>query len=154
MDIHIRKLEDKKQAPFELMLLADPSKEMIVQYLEKGTCFVAESEHEDVIGCYVLTSNSPIEAEIMNIAVEQRFQGKGVGKKLLDHAAKYAKECGYNKLSIATANSSIFQLYLYQKMGFEMDHIEKNYFLIHYTNKLEENGIPVKHKVFLSRALD
>ncbi len=153
MDVHMKKLENKLEAPFELLLLADPSKQMISDYLEKGTCFVAINDHDDVIGCYVLNSVSPIEAEIMNIAVERGFQGKGVGKKMLDHATNYSKSCGYTRLDIATANSSIFQLYLYQKMGFEMLRLEKDYFVHHYGRDLLENGIPIKHKVVLSKTL-
>ncbi len=153
MDVRIFKLEDKNLAPFELMLLADPSRDMIEEYLVKGTCFVVENENEDIIGCYVLKSNSPVEVEIMNIAVAERFQGKGIGKKMLEHAMNYAKKSGYTQLVIATANSSMYQLYLYQKIGFEMMRIERDYFINHYSNKIQENGIPTKHKVVLGMKL-
>lgn len=153
MDIRIYKLTDKNLAPFELMLLADPSREMIEEYLVKGTCFVVENDNEDVIGCYVLKSNSPIEVEIMNIAVAERYQGKGVGKQMLEHANNYAKQSGYQQIVIATANSSMYQLYLYQKIGFEMLRIERDFFVNHYSDKIEENGIPTKHKVVLGKDL-
>ena len=154
MEVSIFKLSDQSKAPYDLLLLADPHKESIEKYLSNGTCFIVENDNEDVIGCYVLKSNSPIEVEIVNIAVEERYQGKGIGKQMLNHAIDYAHGCGYTKLAIGTANSSIYQLYLYQKIGFDIDRIEKDHYLHFYPDTLEENGIPTKHKILLTMDLN
>lgn len=58
--------------------------------------------------------------EIMNIAVAEHLQGKGIGKKLLRHAVETAKGYGMSKLEVGTGNSSVSQLALYQKCGFRI----------------------------------
>ena len=49
----IRKLLKHETPPFELLLLADPSREMVEQYIANGECRVAEEEGE-IVGVYVL----------------------------------------------------------------------------------------------------
>ena len=49
----IRKLLQHETPPFELLLLADPSREMVEQYIASGECRVAEEEGE-IVGVYVL----------------------------------------------------------------------------------------------------
>ena len=47
----IRLLSDKEKPPIDLLLSADPSLPLVMEYLEKGDCFVAESDKQ-VIGVY------------------------------------------------------------------------------------------------------
>jgi len=57
------------------------------------------------------------EVEIKNIAVKDIYQGRGIGKLLLNDATKRATEQGFSTLSIGTSNASIGQLFLYQHKG-------------------------------------
>ena len=86
----------------------------------------------NVIGTCVLFPLSASSAEIKNIAVKSGFQGKGVGNLLLDYAVETARKAHYKSICIGTTNSSVGQLYLYQKKGFEMTSIMKNYFMDNY----------------------
>lgn len=138
--MEINQLAINDTAPMDLLLLADPSEEMILSYLRRGICFIAKWEHETV-GVYVLLETRPNTAEIVNIAVATAHQGKGVGKTLILHAIRLAKNLGYHTLEIGTGNSSIHQLALYQKCGFRLNYIEHNYFSKHYKEKIMENGI-------------
>ena len=90
-------------------------------------------------------------AEVKNIAVSESEQGKGYGKALLKYADQVAKEWECETLLIGTGNSSIGQLALYQKVGFEMLRIEKDFFLRHYAEPIWENGIQCKHRVILEK---
>ena len=49
----IRKLNLDEEPPMDLLLLADPSKVIVEEYLQRGECFVAESGTR-IIGVYVL----------------------------------------------------------------------------------------------------
>ncbi|MER2171872.1 MAG: GNAT family N-acetyltransferase, partial [Psychrobacillus psychrodurans] len=51
--MEIKRLENHEKVPMELLLLADPSKSIVEDYVAKGDCFIAESE-EQIIGVYVL----------------------------------------------------------------------------------------------------
>src|SRR5690606_41398803 len=88
LDFQIREMNEKP--PTELLLLADPSRELVQEYIRRGTRFVAERNGQ-IIGVYVLLPTRPQTVELANIAVMPSHQGKGIGKKLLKHAIQTAK---------------------------------------------------------------
>ncbi|MEN0050447.1 MAG: GNAT family N-acetyltransferase [Bacteroidota bacterium] len=138
--------------PYSLLLLADPSKQMIDDYLRDGYCYIA-TIGQTLVGVLILLKIESNILEIKNIAVAPDFQGKGYGKQLVRFAEKIARQQGYQKLLIGTGNSSIGQLALYQKMGFEMDHLKKNFFIENYSEPIIENGIFCNHMVMLAKSL-
>ncbi|NML19534.1 GNAT family N-acetyltransferase [Pseudoflavitalea sp. G-6-1-2] len=150
--ITIERLLNISSAPMELLQLADPSIEQINQYLQNGYCFVARAG-SGIIGVMILFDQIASSIEIKNIAVDENWQGKGIGKQLLQFAESFALQHSYSRLLIGTGNSSIGQLALYQKMGFEISGIKKNFFLIHYSEPIFENGIQCKHMIMLEKDL-
>ncbi|MGE1210156.1 GNAT family N-acetyltransferase [Bacillus pumilus] len=147
--IQIRRLSHDESLPMDLLLLADPSKEKVLTYVQSGSCYAAFHE-EDVIGVYVLTSLSQHSVEIMNVAVKESWQGRGIGKQLVRHAIAEAKAAGFHTIEIGTGNSSIQQLALYQKCGFRLTSIDRDFFLKHYDEPIYENGIQCIDMVRLS----
>jgi len=141
-------IEINTNYPYELLLLADPSKELIDSYLEKGFCFIAKMR-EDVVGVFILLKTENETFEIMNIAVHENYQRKGIGRKLISHAIKEARKRNAKFIKIATGNSSIYQLAFYQKLGFKIESIEKDYFLNNYSKPIFENGIQCTDKIRL-----
>lgn len=148
----IRKLKATEKSPVDLLLLADPSIDMIEEYVENGDCFVAESEQR-IIGTYVLLQTSSGNVELMNVAVAEDLQGRGIGKKLVLNAIQVAENQGYTTLHVATGNSSIGQLALYQKCGFRIVGVEPDHFIIHYADAIFENGIQCRDRILLTRIL-
>lgn len=147
--IQIRPLSHDESLPMDLLLLADPSKEKVLTYVQSGSCYAAFHE-EDVIGVYVLTPLSQHTVEIMNVAVKESWQGRGIGKQLIHHAIAEAKVAGFQSIEIGTGNSSIQQLALYQKCGFRIASIDHDFFLKHYDEPIYENGIQCMDMVRLS----
>lgn len=150
--LHIELLSKNYKIPYDLLLMADPSKTRVQMYLKSSSCFLAILESE-VVGVLVLDEVNPKTAEIKNIAVRESEQGKGFGKQLLRFAEQLSRRRGYKKLIIGTGNSSLRQLALYQKEGFELDRVEKNFFLENYDKPIVENGIPCKHLLILEKKL-
>ena len=148
--INVKKLEADQSVPFELLELADPSRERIKEYLSIGTCYVANIRSQ-VVGALLLDKVNEETVEIANIAVKENMQGQGIGKKLLQFAESQSRKEGFRKLMIGTGNSSISQLALYQKVGFEIIKIENNFFLENYNEPIFENGIQCKHKIVLEK---
>ncbi|RXK19185.1 GNAT family N-acetyltransferase [Macrococcus sp. DPC7161] len=135
-----------------LLLLADPSNEMINRYIKHSLIFVLEIDKE-AAGVIVLNELNNTTIEIMNIAVKENHQGNGYGKLMLKEAEIIAKSLGYHRLKIATANSSLNQLALYQKCGFRMEEIEKDFFINEYKEVIMENGIRAMDKVILIKII-
>ncbi len=150
MNMNIRQLSVHEKPPMELLLVADPSPKIVESYLKSGRCFVAE-KNDQLIGVYVLLPTRPQTIEIVNIAVDEPYQGKGVGKYLLQHAITAAQTMGYATIEIGTGNSSIGQLALYQKCGFRIVGVDMNFFLKHYEEDMIENGIRCTDMIRLSQ---
>lgn len=151
-NIKFDKLEKDDQIPYELLLLADPSKNLIDKYLERSDVFVAK-QNDETIGILVLFPLTSRTVEIKNIAVKSEFQGKGIGSYLINNVVKVALCNGQMRICIGTANSSVGQLYLYQKLGFEISEIRRDFFTDNYPEPIYENGIQAKHMLMLTKQL-
>ncbi|WP_110933233.1 GNAT family N-acetyltransferase [Paenibacillus bouchesdurhonensis] len=149
MMISIDLLENMQDAPYDLLFLADPSKENVNEYLRRGQCYVAVSERE-AVGVFVLMRTRPGTMEIVNIAVREEYQGKGIGKRLVLSAIDKAKKQQAVTVEIGTGNSSLSQLGLYQKCGFRITGVDRDYFIRHYDQAIFENGIQCRDMIRLS----
>lgn len=152
MRLLIERTKENNDIPFDLLELADPSRIKINEYLKTGTCYVAKIDSK-IVGVLVLNQIDATSIEVKNIAVDESEQGKGFGKALLRYSELVSRELGFNKLVIGTGNSSFDQLAFYQKEGFEMCKIKKDFFLTNYTEPIFENGIQCKHMVILEKKL-
>ncbi|WP_342514154.1 GNAT family N-acetyltransferase [Sporosarcina sp. FSL K6-1522] len=150
--MEIRKLLRDEQLPMDLLLLADPSREMVEEYVANGQCYVAELDGI-IVGVYVLAKLDAKTLEIMNVAVEESMHGRGIGKKLIVDAIQTAQELGYMAIEIGTGNSSIGQLALYQKCGFRIEGVIQDFFVDHYKEPIFENGIQCRDMIRLSREI-
>ncbi|KOO46099.1 GNAT family N-acetyltransferase [Priestia koreensis] len=148
----IRPLTAEEPSPMNLLLLADPSEKIVREYLELGKCFVGEYEGE-VVGVYVLLPTRPETVELVNVAVARDHQSKGFGAQLVKHAIETAKVDNYKRMEIGTGNSSIGQLALYQKCGFRITGIDRDFYLRHYDQEIFEDGIQCCDMIRLSQNL-
>lgn len=148
----IRKLYVNENAPIELLQMADPSPEFVTECMERGKCFVAESG-QAIIGVYILLSTKPGTVELVNIAVSEKEQGKGVGEHLTMDAIRRSRRMGYKTIEIGTGNSSFGQLKLYQKCGFRIVGVDADFFTRNYDKDIVENGVWCKDMIRLSQDL-
>ncbi|AFS78455.1 acetyltransferase, GNAT family [Gottschalkia acidurici 9a] len=139
-DIVVKKLNSGDEIPYGLLMLADPSTESIDDYIHRGDCYAAYIDNI-IVGAYVIIKTRPLTIELVNIAVSEIYQSKGIGKKLILDAIDKAKKENAKIIEVGTGNSSIIQITLYQKCGFRIDGIDKDYFKQHYKDKIIENGI-------------
>jgi len=100
-----------------------------------------------------LLPTRPETLEIINIAVRKDYQGKGIGKQLVNFAIQKAKEQKIKTLEIGTGNSSINQIAFYQKCGFRITGIDRDFFLRHYNEAIYENGIQCRDMIRFSMDL-
>lgn len=91
--------------------------------------------------------------ELVNVAVDEKYQGRGIGKQLVMHAIHQARRLSYQTIEVGTGNTGIGQLALYQKCGFRITGIDKDFFIRHYPEKIYENGIQVMDMIRLSQEL-
>jgi ribosomal protein S18 acetylase RimI-like enzyme len=148
----IIELSEGAPLPYNILLLADPSKRMIDEYLPTSDVFIAILNRE-TIGVIVLFPLTTEKAEIKAIAVKPDFQGQGIGRLMIEFVLKIAVEKNLRSVCIGTANSSIGPLHLYQKLGFEITEVKKDFFTDNYQEPIFENGIQAKDMLVLTKAL-
>lgn len=136
------------KAPIKLLLEADPSVEKIKAYLPGSRCFVAILEDKPV-GAYVVQCIAPAVYELMSIAVSPEYQRKGIGSKLLKHAVTTVHDMGARRLEVGTGTFG-YQLAWYQREGFRVFAIERDFFLVNYKEPIYENGIQLKDMLRLA----
>lgn len=149
----IKRLPKDATIPYDLLLLADETKVAIDGYIHAAELYVFEKGNQ-VLGIYALVLLDKDNWEIKNIAVAEAHQGKGIGTLLLRDATKRAKLAGAKALLIGTANTAFKQLYIYQKEGFEIDSLKKNFFIDNYPEPIFEQGIRLNHMIMLKKRLD
>lgn len=132
--------DDKSSLPWDLLLSADPSRKMVKSYISDSDIYLARI-HGKLVGEYVLTKINDSTVELKNIAVVEEYQGKGIGKQLVLDAIKKAREAGFKSIEVGTGNSSFSQLGLYQKCGFRIVGVDKDFFTKNYDQEIIENGI-------------
>lgn len=142
----------KEAYPMDLLLLADPSESLVKQYVERGECYIAEI-NEETVGVYVLLPTRPDTVELVNIAVAEHYHGQGIGKALVLDAIQRSKQYDYKIIEVGTGNSSIGQLALYQKCGFRITGVDKDFFKKHYDEEIVENGIVCVDMIRLAQEL-
>ncbi|MBI5680335.1 MAG: GNAT family N-acetyltransferase [Methanobacterium sp.] len=148
VDISIKEL-DYESIPYNLLLLADDSKDAIEDYISRGRCYGAYI-NQNIVGIYVLLKTRSFTIEIVNIAVKKEYQNQGIGKKMVLDAINRAKLENFKVLEVGTGNCGICQLALYQKCGFRITHVDRDFFNKHYEEKIIENGIECVDMIRLS----
>ncbi|MGX9936230.1 GNAT family N-acetyltransferase [Advenella kashmirensis] len=127
------------QAPIDLLLLADPSEKKIRSYLLQSDCFVA-SRDGMVIGACLVRPRGATSCEIMSIAVQPDQQKTGTGTLLLKWIIDFYRRSGALQLEVGTGSFG-YQLAFYQKQGFRVTDIERNFFIDNYNEPIVEDGI-------------
>jgi ribosomal protein S18 acetylase RimI-like enzyme len=150
---HIRKLKESEEIPYQLLLLADETKEAIDKYIFDSEIFVLE-ENNQLIALYAFKTVNSAQIEIKNIAVQTDFQGKGIGSFLLKDAFERTKNLGFRYLLVGTGDASLRQLALYQREGFEKYDVIEDFFIDNYSEPIFENGIQLKDMIMLEKKIN
>lgn len=125
--------------PLELLLEADPSQVSIYSYLSDSWCFAALDDGPIIAACIVKLKSTNV-AEIFNISVYPEFQGQGIGSALLKAVLAQLPSKGVKRVELGTGTFG-YQLTFYQRFGFRVDSIVKDYFLLNYSAPIFESGI-------------
>lgn len=146
--------EMKKMTPAhqELLLQADPSWQLVSDYLARGVCFEGV-EADQLLAIMVLLPTRPETLELVNLAVIESRHNQGLAQEMIRYAIVFAKSRHFKTLAVGTGSTGIGQLYLYQKCGFRMIGIDHDFFVRHYKEPIFENGLELKDMVRLKLEL-
>jgi ribosomal protein S18 acetylase RimI-like enzyme len=140
------------EVPWDLLLEADPSRERIAAYLDPEWTRVARDANA-ILGVYVLARREPTRFELMNIAVREDCRGTGLGRRLLGHAIGLAEAKGGRIVEVGTGNSSFDALAFYQRAGFRIVGVIRDFFVDNYGEPIVEDGIQCRDMIRLELVL-
>lgn len=148
----IRPINKITEEHYQLFLAADPSRKIIDSYLQRAYQF--EMVYEDtLLGVILLIDTRPETIEIVNIAIAEKYQNQGLGEKLVHFGIDFAKKNHYRTIEIGTGSTSFAQLYLYQKCGFRVVGVDRDFFIRNYDEPIIENKLTLKDMIRLKKEL-
>ncbi len=145
----IKQYPQELEIPYNLLLDADPSKKLVDKYLTCGILFGAFYEKETAGVCLLIFHNK-FSAEIINLAVLEKYQNKSIGKSLISMAENQARLFGCKYMEIGTAEPLVKY---YEKAGYKYHKTIKNFFVENYETPVIDNGILLKDMVRLIKNL-
>jgi ribosomal protein S18 acetylase RimI-like enzyme len=130
--------ESEKLVP--VLLDADEDEDRIRRALaDEGNTNYAAQEGDEYIGAITVKWEKH-ESEILYFAVIPELRGRGYGKLIIEVLTNEMYRRGVRSLEVGTANSSLDNITFYQKCGFRMHHIRRDFFN-YIQPPIRENGI-------------
>jgi ribosomal protein S18 acetylase RimI-like enzyme len=145
----------EREAYLPLLHLADDSVEQVRAYYQTGTLYALDSDTGQPVGIVLAIDQPDGAVELKAVAVAEPLHGQGVGSRMLAATLAALRARGVHRVVVGTASSGVGQLAYYQKAGFRLERIERDYFgpTRGYPAGLEENGIPVRDMVWMAQDL-
>jgi ribosomal protein S18 acetylase RimI-like enzyme len=122
-------------------------------YLHDGELYGLRDADGSPEAAILVIEDGPEVAELRAVAVAERVQGRGVGSRLVRSVLLVLAQRGIRRVVVGTASSGVRQLAFYQRLGFRLSHVERDYFseASGYPSDLSENGIASRDMVWMDR---
>ncbi len=145
----------ERDAYLPLLSLADDSESAVNGYYQKGDLYALDDAASRPLAMTLAIREPDGSVELKAVAVDEELHGQGVGKRMLAAVLTDLKEGGVERVIVGTASCSIDVLAFYQKVGFRLWRIERDFFSTArgYPDGLQENGIPLRDMVWMDQDL-
>ena len=146
--MQVKKIENKEDY-IDLLLEADPSKDMIHKYLNDSDVYALKKEDE-LISIAVILPISRKTLELKNIVTKESYRNKGYAKTLLKHLSGNYKQ-KYDRMLVGTTENNIP---FYVKQGFDKyEKTIKNFFIDNYDEEIKDGDLICADLIYYSKEL-
>lgn len=145
----------QRDAYLPLLLLADDSESEVRDYYQTGDLYSFDDRDHRPLGVTLAIRQFDGSVELKAVAVEADRHGEGIGRRMLAAVLADLGSRGVTHVVVGTANSGVGELAFYQKCGFRLWKIERDFFTPArgYPEGLAEAGIPVRDMVWMDQHL-
>ena len=146
--MQVKKIENKEDY-IDLLLEADPSKDMIHKYLNDSDVYALKKEDE-LISIAVILHIDRKTLELKNIITKESYRNKGYAKTLLKSLCGNYKQKYDRMLAGTTENNIPF----YVKQGFDKyEKTIKNFFIDNYDEEIKDGDLICTDLIYYSKDL-
>src|SRR3954451_24053439 len=138
-----------------LLLLADESTTQVQAYYQTGDLFALDSDSGQPLAIVLTIPSADGSIELKAVAVEEGLHRRGVGTRVVRAVLGCLRGTGARRVIVGTGNSAIGPLAFYQKLGFRLWKIERDFFNPErgYPERMEEDGILCRDMVWMDLEL-
>lgn len=138
-----------------LLQVADDSPLLVETYVESGDLHVLRGDDHQARAIVLMTPAPDQAVELKAVAVAPDWQRRGIGSAVLAHVLAEFRVAGVRRVIVGTATCNIGALAFYQRAGFRLWRIERDYFTRArgYPDGLTEHGIPLRDMVWMDQEL-
>ena len=138
-----------------LLLLADESEQEVRSDMHKGELYAFVGQDEVPVGIVLTIPGLQGGIELRAVAVDTTQQNRGIGRRMLAAVIDELRRRGVRRVVVGTANAGIGQLAYYQKAGFRLLRIERDFCspARGYPAFMEDNGIRLRDMVWMDMEL-
>ena len=146
--MQVKKIENKEDY-IDLLLEADPSKDMIHRYLNDSDVYALKKEDE-LISIAVILHIDRKTLELKNIVTTEKYRNKGYAKTLLKALCGNYKQ-KYDRMLVGTTENNIP---FYVKQGFDKyEKTIKNFFIDNYKEEIKDGDLICTDLIYYSKDL-
>lgn len=144
----VKRIENKEDY-MDLLLEADPSKDMIHKYLNDSDVYALKKEDE-LISIAVILHIDRKTLELKNIVTKENYRNKGYAKTLLKSLCGNYKQ-KYDRMLVGTTENNIP---FYVKQGFDKyEKTIKNFFIDNYKEEIKDGELTCTDLIYYSKDL-
>ena len=146
--MQVKKIENKEDY-IDLLLEADPSRDMIYKYLNDSDVYALKKEDE-LISIAVILHIDRKTLELKNIVTRENYRNKGYAKTLLKSLCGNYKQ-KYDRMLVGVAENNIP---FYVKQGFDKyEKTIKNFFIDNYKEEIKDGDLVCTDLIYYSKDL-
>jgi ribosomal protein S18 acetylase RimI-like enzyme len=146
----------EREAFVPLLLLAD-AEPQVRDYLQRGDLYALRGPNREPLGVTLVLPDSAElgTAELRAVAIDPTQHNRGLGRRMLADVLAELRARGFRRSVVGTSNAGIGQIAFYQKAGFRISRIERDYFTLEkgYDPDERENGLPHRDMIWFDQVL-